>query len=113
MGKLAFTTAFGIHVIRGIPKAVVKANLPIAGSSYHAADASDPAATCPWDDANYGVSDTPAGQAFYDSMMKQYAGWGVDYIKVDCIASHPYKGAEIAMIHKAIVKSGRAMVLRL
>jgi alpha-galactosidase len=37
----------------------------------------------------------------------------VDYIKVDCIASRPYKGAEIRMIHKAIVRSGRAMVLSL
>jgi hypothetical protein len=45
--------------------------------------------------------------------MKQYAGWGVDYIKVDCIASHPYKEGEIRMIHKAIAKSGRAMVLSL
>ncbi len=32
---------------------------------------------------------------------------------VDCIASHPYKGDEIKMIHKAIARSGRAMVLSL
>jgi alpha-galactosidase len=37
----------------------------------------------------------------------------VDYIKVDCIASHPYKAAEIKMIHRAIQRSGRAMVLSL
>ena len=54
-----------------------------------------------------------AGQAWYDALMKQYAAWGVDYIKVDCIASHPYKGDEIRMIHKAIVKTGRPMVLSL
>jgi hypothetical protein len=59
------------------------------------------------------VKANAAGQAWYDALMKQYASWGVDYIKVDCIASHPYKGAEIAMIHKAIAKSGRAMVLSL
>jgi alpha-galactosidase len=45
--------------------------------------------------------------------MKQYAGWGVDYLKVDCIASHPFKGAEIQMIHRAIVKTGRPIVLSL
>jgi len=104
---------FGIHVIRGIPKAVVKANLPIAGSNFHAVDAADMTATCPWDEANYGVSETPAGQAFYDSMMKQYAGWGVDYIKVDCISDHPYRPSEIRQIAEAIRKTGRPIVLSL
>lgn len=104
---------FGIHVIRGIPKAVVKANLPIGGSSFHAVDAADTSATCPWDDANYGVSDSPAGQAFYDSMLKQYAGWGVDYIKVDCISDHPYRPTEIRQIADAIRKTGRPIVLSL
>ena len=30
---------FGIHIVRGIPREVVEQNLPIAGSSFHAADA--------------------------------------------------------------------------
>jgi alpha-galactosidase len=59
------------------------------------------------------VKANAAGQAWYDALMKQYAAWGVDYIKVDCIASNPYKGDEIRMIHKAIVRSGRPMVLSL
>ncbi len=104
---------FGIHIIRGIPKKAVEANAPIAGSSFHAADVADVSDTCPWNPDNYGVKDTAAGQAWYDSLMRQYAAWGVDYIKVDCIASHPYKGDEIRMIHGAIVKSGRMMVLSL
>ena len=58
---------FGIHIVRGIPKEVVNENLPIAGTSFHAQDAADITATCPWDDGNYGMSDTPAGQAYYDS----------------------------------------------
>jgi hypothetical protein len=37
----------------------------------------------------------------------------VDYIKVDCIASHPYKGDEIRMIHRAIAKTRRPIILRL
>jgi len=37
-------------------------NLPIAGSSFHAADAADIAETCPWDEGNYGVKDNAAGQ---------------------------------------------------
>src|SRR5947208_9758303 len=26
------------------------------------------------------------------------SGWGVDFLKVDCIADHPYKGDEIRLI---------------
>ena len=104
---------FGIHIVRGIPKQVVNLNLPIAGSDFHAKDAADIPATCPWDDGNYGVSDTPAGQAYYDSMMKLYAGWGLDYIKVDCISDHPYRPSEIRQIALAIQRTNRPIVLSL
>jgi hypothetical protein len=104
---------FGIHIVRGIPRQVVKANLPIAGTSFHAADAADTAETCPWDDGNYGIRDNAAGQAYYDSMLKLYAGWGLDYIKVDCISDHPYRPTEIRQIAAAIKKTGRPIVLSL
>lgn len=104
---------FGIHIIRGIPKKAVEENTPVAGSSFRAAELADTADTCPWNPDNFGVKDNAAGQAWYDSLMRQYADWGVDYLKVDCIASHPYKGDEIRMIHRAIAKTGRAMVLSL
>src|SRR5665213_577960 len=32
---------FGIHLMRGIPRQVVKENLPIAGTSFHAQDAAN------------------------------------------------------------------------
>jgi hypothetical protein len=104
---------FGIHIVRGIPRQVVKDNLPIAGSSFHAADAADTSETCPWDDGNYGIRDNAAGQAYYDSMLKLYAGWGLDYIKVDCISDHPYRPTEIRQIAAAIRKTGRPIVLSL
>lgn len=104
---------FGIHIIRGIPKQTVMADTRIGTTKYRASLAADTTDKCPWNPDNFGVKANAAGQAWYDALMKQYAGWGVDYIKVDCIASHPYKAAEIAMIHKAIGKSGRAMVLSL
>lgn len=104
---------FGVHVVRGIPKDAVEANMPIAGSNFHATDAADKSDLCPWDDGNYGVRDNAAGQAYYDSMVKQYANWGVDYIKIDCIADHPYKASEIRQVHEAILHSGRPMVLSL
>jgi alpha-galactosidase len=104
---------FGIHILRGIPRQAVKENLPIAGSKFHATDAADTTATCPWDDGNYGVADNAAGQAYYDSMLKLYAGWGLDYIKVDCISDHPYRPTEIRQIAEAIRKTGRPIVLNL
>jgi alpha-galactosidase len=104
---------FGIHIVRGIPKAAVEANLPIAGSHFHAADAADRAATCPWDEGNYGVADNAAGQAYYDSLARQYADWGVDFLKVDCISDHPYRPTEIRQIGRAIAKAGRPIVLSL
>jgi hypothetical protein len=104
---------FGIHIMRGIPRDAVRDNLPIEGSSYHAADAADTSDTCGWDDHMYGVrGGTPAGQAYYDSIVRLYAQWGVDYIKVDDISS-PYRADEIAAVHRAIEKCSRSIVLSL
>jgi len=108
---------FGIHIVRGIPRVAVAANLPVEGSAFHAVDVADKSDVCPWDPTNWGVRNDAAGQAWYDSLLKQYAGWGVDLIKVDCISDHPYKIDEIRMIRRAIdkatAKTGRAMVLSL
>jgi len=104
---------FGIHIVRGIPKQAVAAKARIADTGFHADAAADVADVCPWDDSNYGVRDTAAGQAYYDAMLALYARWGVDFLKVDCIADHPYKVSEIRQIAKAIKKTGRPMVLSL
>jgi hypothetical protein len=104
---------FGIHIVRGIPRQVVKDNLPIAGTNFHAADAADLDSPCPWDEGNWGIKDNAAGQAYYNSMMKLYAGWGLDFIKVDCISDHPYRPSEIRQLAEAIKKTGRPIVLSL
>ncbi len=80
--------------------------------TFHAADAADTADLCAWNPDNYGVRNNAAGQAYYDGLMKLYAGWGVDLLKVDCI-SRDYKADEIHMIRRAIDKTGRPMVLSL
>jgi len=103
---------FGIHIIRGIPKEAVEKNLPITGSTYHAADAADQTDLCRWNPDNYGVKANEAGQAYYDSMARLYARWGVDFLKVDCI-SQPYDAPEIHMVSTALRKSGRPIVLSL
>jgi alpha-galactosidase len=104
---------FGIHIVRGIPRQVVAANLPIAGTQFTAADAADTTSPCPWDEGNWGVKDNPAGQAYYDSLLRLYASWGVDFLKVDCIANRPYRPTEIRQIAEAIRKTGRPIVLSL
>jgi alpha-galactosidase len=104
---------FGIHIVRGIPRQVVAANLPIAGTQFTASDAADTTSPCPWDQGNWGVKDNPAGQAYYDSMLKLYASWGVDFLKVDCIADRPYRPTEIRQIAEAIRKTGRPILLSL
>jgi alpha-galactosidase len=105
---------FGIHILRGIPKQAVEKNLPIEGSSYHAADAADKSDTCPWNFDNYGLDTSKsAAQAYYDSIARLYASWEVDFIKVDCISSRPYKGEEIRMLSTALRKTGRPIALSL
>src|SRR5579884_3404094 len=104
---------FGIHIMRGIPRQVVAANLPIAGTTFNAADAADTASPCPWDEGNWGIKDNAAGQAYYDSMLKLYASWSIDFLKVDCISDRPYRPTEIRQIAEAISKTGRTIVLSL
>ena len=104
---------FGIHIVRGIPRVSVERSLPIEGSRFSTQDAADTSDSCPWDPTNWGVRDNAAGQAWYDSLLRQYASWGVDLLKVDCISDHPYKVDEIRMIRRAIDKTGRPIVLSL
>lgn len=104
---------FGIHIMRGIPRRAVAANLPVLGTDFHAADIADKNSTCRWNTDMYGIDmSKPGAQAYYDSIVKMYASWGVDYIKADDMAI-PFHGPEIAALHKAILHSGRPIVLSL
>jgi hypothetical protein len=104
---------FGIHIMRGIPRRAVAANLPVFGSSVRAADIADPNSTCRWNTDMYGVDmSKPGGQDYYDSILRLYDDWGVDFIKADDIA-RPFHGPEIAALHRAIEKTGRPIVLSL
>lgn len=104
---------FGIHVMRGIPRQSVAADTPIEGSTHVASEAADTSNTCPWNPDMFGVNAaTPAGQAWYDSILRLYAAWGVDYIKVDDL-SEPYSAGEIEAIRRAIDRCGRPIVFSL
>lgn len=104
---------FGIHIMRGIPRQAVAQNTPIMGTTFHAADVADRNSVCTWNTDMYGVDMTmPGAQAYYDSLVAMYAGWGVDFIKADDML-RPYHDAEIEGLHQAIVHSGRPIVLSL
>jgi len=104
---------FGIHLMRGIPRLAVERNLPVLGTRARAADIADRMSTCPWNGDMYGVDMTKSGaQAYYDSVFRQIADWGVDFVKVDDL-SRPYAEhrPEIEAIRRAIDRSGRPMLL--
>jgi hypothetical protein len=100
----------------------VERNLPIAGSRFTAAQAvlpvGDPNRQCVWNQDMFGVNATnDAGKAWYASIAKQYASWGVDYIKCDDIANlqrgKMYGADEIEALSAALKNSGRSIVLSL
>jgi alpha-galactosidase len=111
---------FGIHIMRGIPRAAVQENLSILGTSAHAKDIANVLNTCSWSDAMYGVDvSKPAGQAYYNSLAKLYASWDVDFIKADDMSrgrdpfGEVYHAPEIEALYRAMTRSGRPMVLSL
>ena len=107
---------FGIHIMRGIPREAAHKHTAILGSDMRANDVADPANTCFWNPDMYGVRPELSGsQAYYDSIMALYAEWGVDFIKCDDICRMDQASArqEIVMLHDAIEKCGRPIVLSL
>ena len=100
---------FGIHIMRGIPRNSVNANLPIEDSNFTAADAANTNDKCVWCPDMFGVNSNAAGQAWYDSCARLWAAWDVDYIKVDDL-SYPYQTAEVEMVRRAIDRCGCSIV---
>ena len=106
---------FGFHIMRGIPREAVDKNLPIEGTTLHAADVADKINVCRWEgmEDTYGVDMSKRGsQAYYDSIAKLYASWGADYIKMDDTGA-PARVSEVLAMHEALRKTGRHMVLSL
>jgi len=104
---------FGIHIMRGIPREAVEQNLPIEGTTYSAQDAANTDDKCPWCADMYGVrADTPAGQAYYESIFRLYDQWGVDFVKMDDTSS-PYHTDEIEAVDKAIAECSHPIVYSL
>jgi alpha-galactosidase len=104
---------FGLHIMRGIPRIAVDRKLPVLGTSYTAADVADRSSTCPWNTDNYGLDlGHPGAQAYYDSIGRLFAEWGVDFVKADDML-WPYHEREISAFAAGLRSAGRPMQLSL
>ena len=107
---------FGIHIMRGIPRIAAHMHKALPGTAMTADRLADPSNICPWNPDMYGVrAHLPEAQLYYDSLMQLYASWGVDFIKCDDICREDAVTAhqEIRLLHDAILKCGRPVVLSL
>jgi alpha-galactosidase len=106
---------FGLHIMRGIPTQSVEANLPVRGTPYRMQDIAETGDTSSFQGGIFtGVNvDHPGAQAYYDDLFQMYADWGVDFIKADDMLRPAYHEREIAMMRRAIDKTGRPMVFSL
>lgn len=112
---------FGIHIMRGIPRQAVHADLPVKNSQFTARQVAHHFSVCSWNTDMYGMYNSEGAQDYYNSIIELYASWGVDFIKCDdiCVTEFrkwdkPYSADyEIEMIRKAIDNCGREIVLSL
>ena len=106
---------FGIHIMRGLPRMAAHQHLPIWNSEARCDQAANPNSICAWNPDMYGTkADLPAAKAYYDSIFRLYAEWGVDYVKCDDIArEYPHCKKEIEIISEACRGCGRDIVLSL
>lgn len=106
---------FGIHIMRGIPRQAVHRDLKIKGTDKTARQIAKTSSICNWNTDMYGVDPAKEGaREYYDSIFALYAGWGVDFIKIDDICRElPHEEAELIMVSEALKGCGRDMVLSL
>lgn len=104
---------FGIHIMRGIPVVAVENKLPIMGTEGITADQIYSTENqCAWLKDNYTIkADQQGAQEYYNSIFELYAGWGVDFVKVDDLSAPIYHKEEVELIRNAIDQCGRPMVL--
>jgi alpha-galactosidase len=106
---------FGIHILRGVPRQAAERNTPVLGTHYGAADIADRVHVCEWNADMFGIDMShPGAQEYYDSIVRLYASWGVDFIKADDM-SRPYQrnAPEIHALRGAIDRCGRPIALSL
>ncbi|KAJ4960513.1 hypothetical protein NE237_020423 [Protea cynaroides] len=114
---------FGIHVMRGISTQAINANTPIldtikggpynepAGHPWYAKDIGVPERACAWMTNGFmGVDNTAAGRAFLRSLYQQYADWGVDFVKHDCVFGADLDLDEISIVSEVLKELDRPIL---
>ncbi|CAA7404852.1 unnamed protein product [Spirodela intermedia] len=117
---------FGIHAMRGISAQAVNSNTPIldvtTGTAYSednrpwgAKDVGMRERACAWMTHGFMSVDTQtrAGRAFLRSLYRQYADWGVDFVKLDCVFGEDFDEAEIKTVSEILAELERPMVFSL
>ncbi|MFE7129786.1 carbohydrate-binding protein [Streptomyces sp. NPDC057638] len=105
---------FGFYVTPGIAKNAVTQNTPVEGTPYRARDIADTTRQ----EKNYNCKNMyyldyskPGAQEFVNSWARQFADWGVDYLKIDGVGSHDIP--DVRAWDKALRASGRPITYAL
>ncbi|XUL91785.1 NEW3 domain-containing protein [Streptomyces galilaeus] len=104
---------FGLYVTPGISQQAVAKNTAIEGTPYHARDIATTTT-----ESNYncggmvGIDYTkPGAQTFIDSWAGQFAGWGIDYLKIDGVGT--WDQQDVQAWSDALRHTGRPIHLEL
>jgi alpha galactosidase A-like protein/alpha galactosidase C-like protein/alpha-galactosidase-like protein len=104
---------FGLYVTPGISQQAVAQNTAIEGTSYHADDIATKTT-----EQNYNCGgmvgidySKPGAQAFTDSWADQFAGWGIDYLKIDGVGTPDV--SDVQAWSTALKQTGRPIHLEL
>jgi hypothetical protein len=102
---------FGIYVTPGISDQAVAKNSPILGTRYTADDIATKVTQNNYNCGGMTGIDysKPGAQAYVNSIVDEFASWGVDFIKLDGITDR--NKADIKAWSNAIRQSGRPMQL--
>ncbi|PIN22944.1 Alpha-D-galactosidase (melibiase) [Handroanthus impetiginosus] len=117
---------FGIHVMRGISTQAYNANTPIldittgkayeeSGRKWYAKDIGIKERACAWMQHGFMSVNTKlgAGRAFLRSLYQQYANWGVDFVKHDCVFGEDLDIDEISYVSKVLTGLNRPILYSL
>ncbi|XP_057948798.1 uncharacterized protein LOC131144274 [Malania oleifera] len=117
---------FGIHVMRGISLQAVNASTPIldtvtgrayeeSGKKWIAKDVGIKERACAWMPHGFMSVNTKlgAGRAFLRSLYTQYADWGVDFVKHDCVFGDDLDVDEINFVSEVLSKLNRPILYSL
>jgi alpha-galactosidase len=113
----------GIHIINGMPDKAYLANKAFPGSSQTTQQiviTSGSHLVCQWCSPPYTFhyfdATNPNAQVWLNLQFAQYAEWGIDFVKIDCMFGWNFPdvtsmSAILAMYHTAAIASGRSIAL--